>query len=452
MDLRNKRILVIGMARSGVAVARFCRDKGALVTAYDGKTPEQLGEVAQELLELGVEPYLGKEPEIAPGSFDLTVVSPGVPLTIPTIQKIREAGIPLIGEIELAYGFARAPIVAVTGTNGKTTTTTLIGEIFRDSGRETCVAGNIGLPFIMEVEKYSSQAVLVLEVSSFQLETVDKFKTKVGVLLNITPDHLDRHGTMENYALAKANVFANQGPNDFTVLNYDDPAVTVMAAKTGGRVIFFSRKHKLEEGVCVEDGQIVIKWDDRVISVCSTEEVGIVGNHNLENALAAVAAGWAMGVGADSLARTLKGFRGVAHRMEPVVEINGVKFINDSKGTNPDAAIKALDAYRQPIVLIAGGKNKGLDFTEFALKVKAKVRVLVTVGQAAGDIEEAVARQGFTNYQRADSFEEAVRMAARQAQPGEIVLLSPACTSWDMFNNFEERGDLFKQVVNSLRG
>ncbi len=440
------------MARSGVAAARFCRDKGALVTAYDGKGPEQLGDIANELVSLGVTLSLGVEPVITPRAYDLAVISPGVPPTILVVGKVKEAGIPLIGEIELAYGYAKAPIVATTGTNGKTTTTTLIGEIFRDSGRETCVAGNIGLPFIEEVEKYSEQAVFVLEVSSFQLETVDKFKAKVGLILNITPDHLDRHGTMENYALAKANVFANQGPEDFSVLNYDDPQVLAMAVQTGGRVIFFSRRHKLEEGVSVDEGQIVIKWDGKTIPICRVDEVGIVGAHNLENALAAVASGWVMGVKVDSMARTLKNFRGVAHRMEPVAEINGVQFINDSKGTNPDAAIKALDSYARPIVLIAGGKNKGLDFTEFALKVKEKVRSLVLVGEAAPAIEEAVVKQGFTAFQKAGSFEEAVQTAAREARPGDVVLLSPACTSWDMFNNFEERGDLFKQVVYSLRG
>ncbi|MHB8171870.1 MAG: UDP-N-acetylmuramoyl-L-alanine--D-glutamate ligase [Thermincolia bacterium] len=451
MELRNKKVLIIGMARSGVAAARFCRDKGAVVTAYDGKLPEQIGKVADELGSLGITLSLGVDPVIAPGAYHLAVISPGVPPTISVVGQLKKAGIPLIGEIELAYGFAKAPIVAITGTNGKTTTTTLIGEIFRDAGRQTCVAGNIGLPFIEEVEKYSEQAVLVLEVSSFQMETVDKFKAKVGMILNITPDHLDRHETMENYALAKSKVFANQGLEDFSVLNYDDPQVLSMAVQTGGRVIFFSRKHKLEEGVSVDEGQIVVKWNGQTTPICAVNEVSILGAHNLENALAAVAAGWVMGVKADSLAWTLKRFQGVAHRMEAVAEIEGVKFINDSKGTNPDAAIKALESFNEPIVLIAGGKNKGLDFTEFALKIKEKVRSLVLVGEAAPAIREAVVEQGFTDSKKADSFEEAVKMAAREARPGEIVLLSPACTSWDMFNNFEERGDLFKQVVYSLR-
>ncbi len=452
MDVKGMRILVVGLARSGIATARFLQGKKAIVTITDAKPRAQQEAAAAELEALGIELALGNYPQDIGSKYQLVVTSPGVPLTIPPIQEAYQAGVPVISEIELAYRFAKAPMVAITGTNGKTTTTTLIGEMFRQAGWQVCVAGNIGLPLISEIEKYPAEAAVVVEVSSFQLETTDRFKPKVSLILNLTPDHLDRHGTMENYAEAKAKIFANQAAGDFTILNYDDPTVAAFAERSSGQVIFFSRVHNLTKGVCVQDGQVVIKDGERVLRVLNTGDIRIPGAHNLENALAAVAAGWVMGLSPVALAGTLKTFPGVAHRLEFVAEVDGVTYVNDSKGTNPDAAIKALEAYDdRPIVLIAGGLNKGSDFTGFAQKIREKAHALVVVGQGADAIAEAAAKAGVKDIVKAATFAETVHLAAQKARPGDIVLLSPACASWDMFNNFEERGDLFKKVVLSLR-
>ena len=451
MNLQNEKVLVIGIARSGIAVAKFLKEKGAEVILTDIKERVQLGTVVGELETAGITLVLGQHPEINKEELSFIVVSPGVPLTIEPIQKAYQQAIPIYSEVEIASRYAKAPIVAITGTNGKTTTTSLIGEMFENAGLKTFVAGNIGVPVIEKVEAFDQQDIIIAEVSSFQLETTKEFKPKVGVFLNLTPDHLDRHGNLANYTAAKAKVFANQDNNDFTVLNFDDQRVAALAKETKGKVIFFSRKHILEEGVYVEEGQIVVTVNGTTQVICPINDVKIPGNHNLENALAAVAAGISQGLETLVISNTLRTFGGVSHRLEFVAEVNGVRFINDSKGTNPDASIKALEAYPEPIVLIAGGKNKGSDFGEFADKIKVKVKELVLIGQAAPQIKEAVENIGFTNIHEAKDYPEAVKMANQVACPGDIVLLSPACASWDMFNSYEERGNLFKQVVNDLR-
>lgn len=451
LNVKDKKVLVVGIARSGIAVAKFLLEQGSRVVLTDTKSLAELAGTLREIPAGSVEIIAGRQPEITPGAYDFLVVSPGVPLTIPPIQRAFELGLPVLSELELAYWYARSPIVAITGTNGKTTTTTLIGEIFKNAGISTCVGGNIGLPLVLEVGRYGPEDVIVAEVSSFQLECIQSFKPKVSILLNFTPDHLDRHGTMENYIAAKARIFENQDSGDYTILNYDDPGVAALRTKTPGKVIFFSRQHKLEEGIFVENGNIILKLGATASQVCSTKDVFIKGAHNLENALAAAAAAAVMGVPAELIGRTLRNFRGVAHRLELVAEIDGVKFINDSKGTNPDASIKALEAYDEPIVLLAGGRNKGSDFSEFARKVKDKVRTLVVLGECKAEIREAVSKTGFTAIYEAEDFDEAVRIAAEKSEAGQIVLLSPACASWDMFKNFEERGERFKEVVSSLR-
>ncbi len=451
MNLQKEKVLVIGIARSGIAVAKFLRGKGAEVTLTDIKDRQQLGSIVEDLERSDINLVLGQQPDIKREDISFIVVSPGVPLTIEPIQKAYRQAIPVYSEVEIASRYAKAPIVAITGTNGKTTTTSLIGEMFENAGYKTFVAGNIGVPVIEKVEAFQKEDMIVAEVSSFQLETTKEFKPKVSLILNITPDHLDRHGNLENYAEAKAKIFANQDSSEFTVLNFDDQRVAALAKETKGKVIFFSRKHILEEGVYVDDGQIIAKIHKVQQAICPINDVKIPGNHNLENALAAVAVGISQGLEALVIADTLRTFGGVSHRLEFVTETNGVKFINDSKGTNPDASIKALEAYPEPIVLIAGGKNKGSDFGEFADKIKSKVKELVLIGQAAPQIREAVENIGFTNIHEAKDYPEAVKMAHQLASPGDIVLLSPACASWDMFNSYEERGDLFKQVVNDLR-
>jgi len=450
-ELGDKKVLVVGAGKSGLAISRFLAGKGAVVVLTDAGNPVYPGGELEELAAAGVELSLGRYPAVDKGSFDLVVMSPGVSLTVEPARSAAAEGIPVTGELELAYHFTRAPMVAITGTNGKTTTTTLVGEIFKDSGVNTLVGGNIGLPLVTEVERYGPGDVVVAEVSSFQLETTRAFKPRVAVILNITPDHLDRHGTMENYTAAKARIFANQEPGDFTVLNYDDPVTSALGGGSRGRNIFFSRRRVLAEGVYVREGKIAANLDGKEELICACNELGIPGAHNLENALAAVAAAKVMGVETASLARTLKGFKGVAHRLEFVAEINGVRYVNDSKGTNPDASIKALEAYEEPIVLIAGGKNKGGDFREFAAKVKERVRAMVVLGQSAELIAEAARAAGFENIQFAGDLPGAVLLAHRAARLGEIVLLSPACASWDMFKSYEERGDLFKAVVAGIK-
>lgn len=451
-DVRDKRILVIGAARSGCAAADFLSKKGALVTLTDGKSPEQLGNVLDPLKEGSIEFVLGREPEIKRQAFHYAVISPGVPLHIPLAKKLHRAGIPLTGELEVAFQYSKSPIVAITGTNGKTTTTSLIGQIFADAKRTAFVGGNIGIPLVSAVEGLGAEDVIVAEVSSFQLETIDAFRPKVAVVLNITPDHLDRHKTMGGYTKAKARIFENQHRTDYTVLNYDDPRVRKLADQSPGRVVFFSRKEELDQGFFVKEGIIRVKTEDDCINVIHTDDIYIKGKHNLENALAAAAAAFYLGVSPQDIAATLKGFTGVAHRLEFVREVAGVTYINDSKGTNPDSTMKALEAYDQPILLIAGGKNKGNDFTKLVKAMKKKVRALILVGEAALDLREAAEKQGLTAVYPADTFPETVSLARKLARPGDLVLLSPACTSWDMFRDYEERGDLFKKLVNELRG
>ncbi|KNZ70473.1 UDP-N-acetylmuramoylalanine--D-glutamate ligase [Thermincola ferriacetica] len=450
LNLKNKRVLVVGIGKSGLAVAGFLAGKGASVTITDKKARQDLGQAVNSLPKK-VTVAAGAYPEVTPDSFDMVVTSPGVPLTEQPLRQALERKVPLLSELELAYRFARSPVVAITGTNGKTTTTTLTGEIFKAAGRRVLVGGNIGLPLVAEVEKYAREDIIVAEVSSFQLECIHRFKPKVSIILNFTPDHLDRHGTFENYILAKARIFENQGPEDFAVLNFDDPKVAAWAEQVKAQVIFFSRRHKLEKGVYVRQDRIIIDLGQGSKDVCSVKDIFIRGNHNLENALAATAAAAALGVEPEVIAEVLRTFRGVPHRMEHVAEIDGVVYINDSKGTNPDAAMKALDSYDQPLVLIAGGRNKGSDFTAFAAKVREKVRALVVLGECADEIIESMNKVGFSNIYRAHTLEEAVRKAAEVANPGEIVLLSPACASWDMFKDFEQRGEKFKEVVLSLR-
>lgn len=451
MEVKGKRYLIIGAARSGKAAAEFLRGQGAEVYLNDLKNKAELADGLPESLEkIGVNLILGQHADVQELQPDYLIVSPGVPFSIPPLLEAKNRGIPVWSEIELASRFTKASLVAVTGTNGKTTTTSWLGKIFADSGKKAFVGGNIGVPFISEAEKLSSEDIAVLEVSSFQLETTETFQPKVALVLNITPDHLDRHATYEGYLAAKKKIFLNQQENDWLILNYDDPVTRSLAKHAKGKVLFFSRQHILKEGFCIVNGWMVVKNEKETVHFLKIEELGIKGSHNLENALAAAAAGWVMGVGFISLAHSLRTFPGVPHRLEPVLTYQGVTYINDSKGTNPDASIKALDAFAEPIILLAGGKSKGSDFLPFAEKIKEKVKKLVLLGQAAPEIEEAVRKVGYVNYQHAGSFAEAVELAGALAEEGDIVLLSPACASFDMFDNFEQRGDVFKTLVGRL--
>ena len=377
-------------------------------------------------------------------------MSPGVPLTIPPVKYAKEHGIPVIGELELAYRNCKAPFAAITGTNGKTTTTTLIGELMKKTGRQVFVGGNIGVPIITYADKLQEEDIVVAEVSSFQLETVESFCPHLALMINLTPDHLDRHGDMAGYLAAKARIFENQKESDYLVLNYDDEALRELAPQSRGKVIFFSQKHKLEEGVYLDGSQVMLALNGESLFICNADEIAIKGKHNLENAMGAIVFAYLSGVRAEDIRDVLMTFQGVEHRLEPVRTLNEVLYINDSKGTNPDSTIKAIEAYDRPIVIILGGKNKGVPFTELAGLVKERVKKAVLVGQAKEELAEALDAADFNDYVRTESFEEAVTKAAELAEPGDIVLLSPACTSWDMFSSFEERGRLFKKLVMEL--
>jgi UDP-N-acetylmuramoylalanine--D-glutamate ligase len=451
MKLTNRQALVVGMAKSGIAATRFLLDQGAKVTVCDSSTEKKLEKSLQLLADWPITIVTGHYPQVDK-KYDLIVMSPGVPLTIKPVEQARKLGIPVIGELELVQHFCPAPVVAITGTNGKTTTTALTGEVLKDGHREVVVGGNIGVTILEQLAQITAKSVVVAEVSSFQLETTASFKPIVAAILNITPDHLDRHLSFANYVEAKSKIFANQEAGDFLVLNYDQKELRQMAKDARGKVIFFSRRHNLEEGVFVSDEQVVAVVNGTWQKICAVKEIGLRGSHNLENCLAATAIALAMEVAPDHIRETLAVFPGVAHRLEPVTVINGVEYINDSKGTNPDATAKALAAFTQPIILIAGGKDKGGSFDELLMQGKKKIKSLVVLGETAPKLYEAALNVGITAVYLAPSFPQAVETAAKLAIPGDVVLLSPACASWDMFDSYEERGDLFKQLVRKLGG
>ncbi|GAQ25501.1 UDP-N-acetylmuramoylalanine--D-glutamate ligase [Tepidanaerobacter syntrophicus] len=450
MDFKNKYVLILGLARSGSAAAIKLSNLGAHVTISDIK-PRETFENTDVLESKGIKLVFEGHPLTLLDNCDLLVLSPGIPSDIEIVTEAKKRNIPVISELELGYRFAASPIIAITGTNGKTTTTTLIGEILKNDGKRVAVAGNIGTPLVSEVEKTLENDYLVVEVSSFQLENILYFKPKISIILNITEDHLNRHKTFENYVNIKARIFENQTEEDYTILNYDDAVVRELARYAKSDVWFFSRKDVVRHGACIENDMIVIKNKGKTYPIAKVDEIGIKGSHNLENALAAACSTYLANSKVSSIAKTLKSFRGIEHRLEFVAEINGIKFINDSKATNPDAAQKAIEAVDGPIILIAGGYDKKSDYTDFVKSFDGKVKKLILIGETADAIENAAIKQGFLNVEKVNSLKEAVMCGYRAASCEDTVLLSPACASWDMFANFEERGRLFKEAVNSLK-
>ena len=442
-------ILIIGAARSGIASAEYLLSIGKTVVLSDMNT-KIAEEVETQLGHASISYVWGTQPDVAALQPAFIVMSPGVPLSIPPVVQARTLGIPVISEPELAFRESKAPFVAITGTNGKTTTTTLTAFLLEADNRTVIAGGNIGTPLVSQCPALTAEDIVVAEMSSFQLESVDSFCPHVAVVMNLTPDHLDRHKTMEAYAAAKANIFKNQGPEDYLLLNKDDAIVAAMAKQAQSRVYYFSQKECLTEGIWLEDGDLVYRLNKNAASqhLIPAAEIGIVGSHNWQNAMAASLAALLMGQSPETIAERLRAFKGVAHRMEPVATIDGVLYVNDSKGTNPDSTEKALGSYgERPIVLIAGGRNKGSDMAVLVPLMRAHCRGVVLVGEATDDFVDAFARTGYTDYVCADSFEDAVARARTLAQSGDVVLLSPACASWDMFDNFEQRGDLFKKLV-----
>lgn len=453
MELKGKKVLVFGAGISGVGSCGLLTDKGAEVILYDGNknlnveaTREQIGK------EKAVSIVAGDFPEELLESLNLVVMSPGVPTDLPIVLRMKEMGIPVWGEIELAYVCGKGEILGITGTNGKTTTTSLLGEIMNHAFDSVFVVGNIGNPYTTVASQTREDSVIVAELSSFQLESIHTFRPRVSAVLNITPDHLNRHHTMEAYIQAKFDVTKNQTAEDVCVLNYEDEVTRKMGEKVAAKVLYFSSAHKLEQGIYLDHNVMIYKpeAEKEGVEVCDVSELQILGVHNYENVMAAVAMAASYGVDMEIIRETVKAFKGVEHRIEFVAEKNGVAYYNDSKGTNPDAAIKGIQAMIRPTILIGGGYDKQSDFHEWIRSFEGKVRYLVLIGATKEQIKREAEECGFTNCILKETFEEAMETCVKLARPGDAVLLSPACASWGMFPNYEVRGKEFKNYVLAL--
>ncbi len=447
MDVKGKRVLVVGLGKSGIASALFLADHGARVAVSDTKSEEDLHHEIPQLLDRGIGVEAGYHGERTFKEQELIVISPGVPSDVPQLMQARQAGIPVIGEVELAVCYLKGHIVAITGSNGKTTTTSLAGEIVAASGKHTLVGGNIGTPAISFVSTSTDESWIVLEVSSFQLETIETFRPKIAVVLNVTPDHLDRHHTFENYVAAKTRIFENQTSSDFAVLNADDVTCIAMAAKTKAAVYWFSRQESVERGAFVRNENIIWRDTGSEQLIMPVSEIALKGAHNVENVLAGVCVGMLAGVGPADIRRAVANFKAVEHRLEFVATIRGVEYYNDSKATNVDATIKALESFPEGVHLILGGKDKGSDYSVLNPLLAQRVKRVYTIGAAAPKIESQI--KG-THVVSVGSLDNAVRRAAESATPGDTVLLAPACASFDQFVNYEHRGRVFKDLVKQI--
>ncbi len=450
MELKNKRVLVVGLGKSGLAAALFLRDRGARVTVSDTRSAAALRDQIPALLEAGIMVESGGHGLLTFRRQDLIVVSPGVPLETPEVKQAAALGLTVIGELELASRFLEGEVVAVTGSNGKTTTTTLLGQIFADAGMRTQVGGNIGLPVIELIAESNPETWNVLEVSSFQLETTVEFRPKIALVLNITPDHLDRHKTFERYAAAKARITACQGPNDYLVLNAEDKATQMVAAKTKAQIYWFSAARQIKQGAFAYGESIFFLAQEggKREPVLPVAAITLKGAHNIENVLAAVCAAKLAGISSESIRATVAKFQAVEHRLELVKTVAGVEYYNDSKATNVDATMKALASFPRGIHLILGGKDKDSDYTLLAPLLRERVAAVYTIGSAAEKIERELA--GVVKMVSAGTLDEAVGQAAESAESGDVVLLAPACSSFDQFDNYEHRGQAFREAVLNL--
>lgn len=442
-----EKVLVIGAARSGIAAAKILHESGAQVILSDSK--ENLN------VELpGVEIKLGKQSEELLRGVDKIIVSPAVPIKIPLLRAAAQKNIPIISEVEFAYDLAKSPICAVTGTNGKTTTVTLLGLLLKEKFPKAAVGGNIGFPLSKVALEVGAGGYIAAEISSYQMEATKNFKPHISAILNVTPDHLKRHGTMEIYQAMKEKIFAQQTAEDFLILNYDDELTREMKSRAACKVLYFSRQRELDEGAFVKNNRLVVNLSGATHELCTVDELGIKGGHNVENALAASLMAFVAGVEVDKISRVLKSFQGVEHRIEFVRELGGVKYFNDSKATNTDSAIKALETFAGHIVLIAGGDDKGTDLSEFLRLVNERVDYLILVGDAAARFKTCALDKNFPAdkiLEAGYSMEKAVELAKKISHPPQVVLLSPACASFDMYSDFEERGRDFKRIVNELK-
>ncbi len=446
-ELRGKRVLVVGLAKTGVATSLFCAARGAEVTATDARRENEVGDAIVQLRAAGVNLELGGHREDTFLRQDLIVPSPGVPADAPLLRAARAKGVTIWSEIELAGRFMNGRLIGITGSNGKTTTTSLIEHILKNAGFPTILAGNIGTPLISRIEQTNDDTVTVAELSSFQLELIETFRPNISVFLNLTPDHLDRHHTFEEYGAAKARIFRNQKEADSAVLNADDPASTPYAP-TRPQVYWFSRKQRVAQGAFVRDNQIVFRQNGEEMAVLKLQEIPLVGAHNVENVLAAVTTTRIAGANPAAIAKGVRSFAGVEHRLEFVAEVGGVRYFNDSKATNVDATLKALDAFPGRILIILGGKDKGSDYTVLRKLLREKAILALLIGAAADKIEKQI--EGSVAIEGAGTIERAVEIASHAARPGDVVLLAPACASFDQFQNFEHRGRVFKDLVHQL--
>jgi UDP-N-acetylmuramoylalanine--D-glutamate ligase len=456
-DLANRRISVIGLARTGLAVADVAAQRGARVTIYDKKPAADLTDAIAEAKRVGAEVCADDAP-VDLDNTDLLVPSPGVPRSLPVLAEAVRRGIEVISEIELAYRISSCPIIGITGTNGKTTTTILTGQIMAADGRETFIAGNVAagdikLPLISAAHRASGlDSVIVAEISTFQLEWIAGFRPKIAALLNVTADHLDRHADVHEYAALKARIFENQGPGDYAIINAENPVTASLAPSLHGRVLKFARLSEVEEGAFVRGNDLVVRIGGRETTVCTREDIPLRGEHNVENVLAASCAAIAFGARPESIVKAVRDFREVEHRLEPVERIDGVLYINNSMCTNVDAAVRSVEAIAEPQIVIAGGKDKGSDYRELGEALARKAKHVILVGADADLIGRAAQDAGFDSLTRAASMQEAVEIARSMARPGDVVVLTPACASFDMFTSFEHRGQVFKDAVKSLKG
>ncbi len=454
MDFSNKNVLVVGVGISGNAVAKVAKKLGAAkVVLSDSKAEKDLNYDLTDVREAGVELLFGPQSGELLDGVDLVILSPAVPVRVPLVQEAYKREIPVVTEVQVAYELAKSPILAVTGTNGKTTTVTLLGELMKTRYENAGVGGNIGIPLCEEALKAGENSCVVAEISSYQMEATTNFRPHIAVELNVTPDHVVRHGSLEVYQQMKEKMFAQQTPEDYLVLNYDNDKTRDMANRAKGQVFFFSRLEKLEEGAFVQDDWLTIQWKGQTCRLCRTDELKIKGGHNVENALAAAAAAFLGGARIPKIIEVLKAFPGVEHRIEPVATIGGVGYYNDSKATNTDSAIKALESFANHIILIAGGDDKMTDLTDFMTLVKERVDELILVGDATARFKENALKLGYPAehiHEAGYSMEEAVKKAHEIAGPPQTVLLSPACASFDMYEGFEARGRDFKRLVHEL--
>jgi len=447
VEYNGKKALVCGMAKSGIAAAKLLKRLGAEVTLQDMKKREDIAADVLNLENEGIVLYTGANPDDIACEQDIIVLSPGIPCDLPFIAAAEAAGVSVISEVELAYTLTKCPITAITGTNGKTTTTTLTGEIMKAVFAGTAVVGNIGIPYSDEVERLAENDWVVAEISSFQMEKAKEFHPHISAVLNITPDHLNRHKTMEVYIAMKERVFEKQTAEDFCILNYGDEACRKMADKTAAKVFFFSSSEKLEEGIYLDGENIEVRWNGICETLINVNDLQILGVHNHENVMAAAAMAICANIPLDTIRSVLKAFAGVEHRIEYVATVDGVDYYNDSKGTNVDASIRAVLAMKKPIVLIGGGYDKGGSFDEWTQLFPGRVKHLVLIGVTAPQVRASAEKFGFTAISDCETFKEAVDLCREKAEDGDCVLLSPACASWGMFDNYEQRGDMFKEQV-----